>query len=155
MKTLEQILAEAKKKGYSKSLIKDCKSMIEVVHTAGESLYTLLEKYVKEANKDMYFNELMVLACWELINEKMKLNTTKEKLLDSLKKSNSALKTDYWTKVIEALEKIELPELTDGREYTVRWMPNGAEVIKHREFWDENLKCFNYDNQEIVTILNF
>lgn len=32
------------------------------------SLYVLLEKYVKLANEDIFFNKTMVLACWELIN---------------------------------------------------------------------------------------
>ena len=35
------------------------------------SLYVLLERYVKRANEDVFFNKTMVLACWELINDKM------------------------------------------------------------------------------------
>ena len=33
------------------------------------SLYEMLERYVKRANEDAFFNRAMVLACWELINE--------------------------------------------------------------------------------------
>lgn len=35
------------------------------------SLYVLLEKYVKLANEDIFFNKTMVLACWELINSEV------------------------------------------------------------------------------------
>ena len=34
------------------------------------SLYQALEGYVKRANEDFFFNRAMVLACWELINER-------------------------------------------------------------------------------------
>ena len=44
---------------------RSCKNMVEY----GESLYQQLEKYVKRANEDVFFNKRMVLACWELINE--------------------------------------------------------------------------------------
>lgn len=32
------------------------------------SLFVLLEEYVIRANTEVFFNDAMVLACWELIN---------------------------------------------------------------------------------------
>lgn len=50
--------------------IQACKDHIkfEVEHFK-KSFYELLEEYVERANKDVFFNRAMVLACWELINE--------------------------------------------------------------------------------------
>lgn len=50
--------------------IRACKESIlwDVEHFK-KSLYLLLEEYVERANKDVFFNRAMVLACWELINE--------------------------------------------------------------------------------------
>lgn len=50
--------------------INACKEAIEFdVKFNHMSLYQCLEKYVKRANEDIFFNKEMVLACWELINE--------------------------------------------------------------------------------------
>ena len=50
-----------------------CKESIErKVKLFNKSLYELLEEYVKRANEDIFFNDAMVLACWELINEERK-----------------------------------------------------------------------------------
>lgn len=71
--TLEQILAEEKQLRHDNGEygIKACKESIKwrqkVDH---ESLYQLLEDYVRRANEDVFFNKSMVLACWELINGK-------------------------------------------------------------------------------------
>lgn len=82
MKTLEEIIKIQKKlkrergKGYltgDYGLIA-CKEhisyQIEISkkYNEGRTLFTLLEEYVKRANEDIFFNERMVLACWELIN---------------------------------------------------------------------------------------
>lgn len=36
----------------------------------GEDYFQQLKDYVERANTDICFNKAMVLACWELINEK-------------------------------------------------------------------------------------
>lgn len=56
--------------------IKACKESIKrelemsKKYNQGKTLFTLLERYVKRANEDIFFNNAMVLACWELINNK-------------------------------------------------------------------------------------
>lgn len=72
MKTLEQILAYEKKnrKEGGDFGVTACKDSIKMTAKySGKSLYQLLEEYVKKANEDIFFNDRMVLACWELINE--------------------------------------------------------------------------------------
>lgn len=78
MKTLEQIIKEEKNVRIEGGDfgINACKeSIILELETAKKynqpkTLYTLLEKFVKRANEDVFFNSRMVLACWELINER-------------------------------------------------------------------------------------
>ena len=54
--------------------IKACKesinSALTIDHKYGgtKTLYNLLEEYVQRANEEIFFNNAMVLACWELIN---------------------------------------------------------------------------------------
>lgn len=84
MKTLEQIILKEKEmrkvggdfginacKESIKNEIQNNKKYNEIYNTDKytTSLYVLLEKYVKRANEDIFFNDTMVLACWELINE--------------------------------------------------------------------------------------
>ena len=71
--TLEQIIEKEKKTRHEDGDfgIKACKKSINFSkNTFGHSYYQQLEKFVKRANEDMFFNKAMVLACWELINEK-------------------------------------------------------------------------------------
>lgn len=72
MKTLKEIIENEKKNRMENGSfgIKECKESIrfEMKYTH-KSLFELLEKYVKRANEDMFFNKQMVLACWEMINE--------------------------------------------------------------------------------------
>ena len=83
MKTLEQIITKEKETRSENGIfgIKACKESILSEIARNErynlqnqtniyttSLYVLLEKYVKRANEDIFFNKTMVLACWELIN---------------------------------------------------------------------------------------
>lgn len=83
--TLEQILEREKKSRHEGGDfgIAACKeSILDHIETnramnnrAGANIYTtslyvLLEGYVKRANEDVFFNRAMVLACWELINER-------------------------------------------------------------------------------------
>ncbi len=74
MKTLEQILAYEKDRRYEDGDygINACKEAIQIKlkYNPDRTLYTLLETYVKRANEDPFFNKHMVLACWEMINEK-------------------------------------------------------------------------------------
>lgn len=72
MITLEQILTKEKARRYEggKFGINACKECIEMdVKFYNKTLYQLLEEYVDRANKDMFFNRAMILACWELINK--------------------------------------------------------------------------------------
>jgi hypothetical protein len=72
MKTLEQIIIKEKKNRTENGMfgIKACKeSIIFDRDFRKKSLYQQLEEYVKRANEDIFFNDAMVLACWELINE--------------------------------------------------------------------------------------
>ena len=83
MKTLEEIIAKERETRGENGMfgIKACKESIiaEVnrnrklneqyqVNFYKTSLYVLLEDYVHRANQDVFFNDTMVLACWELIN---------------------------------------------------------------------------------------
>lgn len=77
MKTLEQILKEtAKAKNDGEFGITACKESIKFAleYTQGtcdtEKLYRLLYTYVDRANNTVWFNENMVQACWQLINER-------------------------------------------------------------------------------------
>ena len=70
--TLEQIIEKEKAHRCEGGMfgIKACKEHILFdVKLRKCSLYEMLEKYVKLANEEMFFNRAMVLACWELINE--------------------------------------------------------------------------------------
>lgn len=84
MKTLKQIIEKEEKIRAEKGIygIEACKeSILEEIERNKEwnkiyntdkyttSLYVLLEEYVKRVNEDIFFNDTMVLACWELINE--------------------------------------------------------------------------------------
>lgn len=71
--TLEQIINHAMifRKEEGAFGIVACKEHIKwEVEFFHKSLYALLEEYVASANEDVFFNTAMVLACWELINEK-------------------------------------------------------------------------------------
>lgn len=84
MKTLKQIIEKEQQHRVEDGAfgIKACKeSILEEIERNKKwnkecesnefptSLYMLLEKYVKRANESWFFNDAMVLACWELINE--------------------------------------------------------------------------------------
>lgn len=76
MKTLEQIIIKEKETRHEEGLfgIKACKESIKwelkmsEKYNQGKTLFTILEQYVKRVNEDIFFNNAMVLACWELIN---------------------------------------------------------------------------------------
>lgn len=72
-KTLEQILETEKAHRHESGTfgIQACKESIMFdVNFFKRDLYELLKEYVERANNDIFFNRAMVLACWELINEK-------------------------------------------------------------------------------------
>ena len=69
--TLQEIITNEQAKRYEGGEfgINACKEAIEFdVKFHHMSLYQCLEKYVKRANEDVFFNRMMVLACWEMIN---------------------------------------------------------------------------------------
>lgn len=72
MITLEQIIEKEKqiRQEDGDYGIKACKESIRLTlqYKKHETLYTTLERFVKRANEDIFFNTAMVLACWELIN---------------------------------------------------------------------------------------
>ena len=71
--TLQQIIEKEQSKRTEGGAfgITACKECIKMeVELFGKSLFTQLEEFVKRANEDVFFNRAMVLACWELINEK-------------------------------------------------------------------------------------
>ena len=71
--TLEQILKQERRKRMEGGLfgITACKQSIKFdVDHRNVKLTDLLDEYVKKANDDIFFNKTMILACWELINEK-------------------------------------------------------------------------------------
>lgn len=73
MATLEQILEKEKKSRHEGGDfgITACKECIKFnVKYAKTDLYQLLKEFVDRANNDPFFNRAMVLACWELINER-------------------------------------------------------------------------------------
>ena len=75
-KTLQEILDYEKAHRHEDGMfgISECKhsikSSLEIDHKYGgtKTLYSLLEEYVQRANEEVFFNNAMVLACWELIN---------------------------------------------------------------------------------------
>ena len=77
MKTLEEILKETKEHRHEDGQfgIKACKESIKndleisKKYNEGKTLFTLLENFYNRAVNDIFFNDLMVLACWEMINE--------------------------------------------------------------------------------------
>lgn len=78
-KTLEEIIASEKECRTEGGIfgIAACKDAIKATiglnttyGTGTTSLYGLLEEYVNRANSNICFNKAMILACWELINEK-------------------------------------------------------------------------------------
>ena len=77
-KTLEEILAYEKEHRHEEGDfgINACKEAIkwsiaiERKYGGNKTLYHLLEEYVQRANTERFFNNAMVLACWELINDK-------------------------------------------------------------------------------------
>lgn len=85
MKTLEQIIEKEKQTRREDGMfgINACKESImselnrhknwnleSGTNKWNTSLYVMLETYVKRANTEVFFNSAMVLACWELINER-------------------------------------------------------------------------------------
>ena len=74
--TLEQIINQERENRSENGDfgIKACKEAVKDdiafsdKYNRGETLFTLLEKYYKRTD-DPFFNDAMVLACWELINE--------------------------------------------------------------------------------------
>ena len=71
--TLEQIIERENNRRTEEGAfgIAACKkSILWYVENLNKNLYTQLEEFVKRANEDMFFNKAMVLACWELINER-------------------------------------------------------------------------------------
>ena len=70
--TLQEIITneQANRRDGGDFGITACKEAIEFdVKYNHMSLYQCLEAYVERANKDVFFNRAMVLACWEMINE--------------------------------------------------------------------------------------
>lgn len=70
--TLKQILEKQEKRRNENGDygITACKESIkQQMEWDNKSLYQLLEEFVERANKDIFFNNAMVLACWEMINE--------------------------------------------------------------------------------------
>ena len=79
MKTLEQIITEQKTMRCEDGAfgIKACKESIlnrieidKKYFNKTTSLYELLGEYVQRVNESVFANGRMVLACWEMINEK-------------------------------------------------------------------------------------
>ena len=73
MKTLEQILEKEKnnRSEFGSFGIRACKeSILMSAKYTNKTLYQLLGEYVERANNDVFFNRAMVLACWELINNR-------------------------------------------------------------------------------------
>ena len=71
-RTLEEIIASEKEKRheFGDFGIEACKESIEMnAKYFNKSLFELLGEYYERANKDVFFNKAMILACWELINE--------------------------------------------------------------------------------------
>lgn len=71
--TLEEIITKEQQNRHEAGQfgIDACKESIQRAKDIyGLSYYEQLEDMVKRANTDVFFNKQMVLACWELINER-------------------------------------------------------------------------------------
>jgi hypothetical protein len=83
MKTLEQIIEKERENRHEDGIfgIKACKESIkcevnyrtkkEIVNRELNGytiLFDLLAEYLERAQNDVFFNNAMILACWELIN---------------------------------------------------------------------------------------
>lgn len=72
-KTLEEIINDERKLRHENGDygINACKKSIKWdVEHLHKNLYQLLGEFVERANHDIFFNRAMILACWELINNK-------------------------------------------------------------------------------------
>lgn len=77
MKTLQEILFNENKRRHEDGPygISACKEAIRFdIEFTNKTLYELLGEYVRRANESVFFNDAMVLACWEIINEKGESN---------------------------------------------------------------------------------
>ncbi|MDF9296090.1 hypothetical protein [Geobacillus stearothermophilus] len=86
----------------------------------------------------------------------MKLNKTKEELLNNLKRNADILRaangeTEWYIDAeIAAMENVELEALTDGYEYSTRLLldQNAVEVIKRKPVW--NGEYWDFENEQTV-----
>ena len=72
MKTLEQILdyEKAHRTEGGAFGITECKDSINFMKEfGGKSYFSQMEEFLERANNDPFFNDAMILACWELINQ--------------------------------------------------------------------------------------
>lgn len=73
MKTLAEIIESEKNNRIESGDfgITACKKSIKFAEEYfHESLYQQLEQFAIRANEDVFFNKAMILACWELTNER-------------------------------------------------------------------------------------
>ena len=75
--TLEQIIERERERRTEGGQfgIDACKDSIRFYLEHGQSLEEQLDEYVERANKDVFFNKHMVLACWEMIEEQKAATT--------------------------------------------------------------------------------
>lgn len=101
---------------------------------------------------------------WECVY--MKLNQSKEMLIESLELSAKVLSAGIFeqnieqskeiTILIEKIKALNLPELEGNREYTAKYYKKGKwELIAHDVFWDEELDCWNYKNETVLEVITF
>lgn len=71
--TLEEMIKHERERRFEEGNfgILACKDSIKFeVEYFKKNLFELLEQYYNRANESVFFNRQMVLACWEMINEK-------------------------------------------------------------------------------------
>ena len=87
---------------------------------------------------------------------KYRLNedNTKKKLLRSLELNNNKLNSEWWNKAIEVVKTLDLPDL-ENESYTVGWNPNGCNIVKQTEYWNEKMNCLSTKDEYVIGNYNF
>ena len=82
----------------------------------------------------------------------MKLNQTKQALIDSLKQGQELLGNRSWIPgVIDAIQGIALPDLEGDWEYNIQWViGNDYRIIKYRQIKNVD-GIWEQHNEEVIT----
>ena len=136
MKTLEQIIEreKANRTEGGQFGITACKESIQFYLEHGSNLEDLLEEYVERANEDPFFNKAMILACWEMLEEKRaQTNAYFEALMNNGEKKScgQGYAIRAWSRTREqSSDMFEVEYLPWGSELKAGAMEEFVETLK-------------------------